>query len=52
MAVAQGKRPHNVVGVHQYGRPDIIFEYGPIQKRNEPCWCGSNKKYKKCHGKV
>lgn len=19
--------------------------------RNEPCWCGSNKKYKKCHGK-
>ena len=19
-------------------------------KRNDPCWCGSNKKYKKCHG--
>lgn len=19
--------------------------------RNEPCWCGSNLKYKKCHGK-
>ena len=19
--------------------------------RNEPCWCGSKKKYKKCHGK-
>ncbi len=19
--------------------------------RNEPCWCGSNKKYKKCHGR-
>jgi SEC-C motif domain protein len=19
--------------------------------RNEPCWCGSIKKYKKCHGK-
>ena len=18
--------------------------------RNDPCWCGSNKKYKKCHG--
>lgn len=18
--------------------------------RNEPCWCGSSKKYKKCHG--
>jgi len=20
--------------------------------RNDPCWCGSGKKYKKCHGKV
>lgn len=19
-------------------------------KRNDPCWCGSNKKFKKCHG--
>jgi uncharacterized protein YecA (UPF0149 family) len=19
--------------------------------RNEPCWCGSGKKYKKCHGR-
>jgi SEC-C motif-containing protein len=24
---------------------------GPIKfSRNEPCWCGSQKKYKKCHG--
>lgn len=23
----------------------------PVQpKRGEPCWCGSGKKYKKCHG--
>lgn len=24
---------------------------GPAEKpgRNEPCWCGSGKKYKKCH---
>jgi len=24
---------------------------GPVPKlgRNEPCWCGSGKKYKKCH---
>ena len=21
-----------------------------IPKRGEPCWCGSGKKYKKCHG--
>ena len=20
--------------------------------RNDPCWCGSGKKYKKCHGKL
>ena len=22
----------------------------PKRGRNEPCWCGSGKKYKKCHG--
>ena len=20
--------------------------------RNDPCWCGSGEKYKRCHGKV
>jgi len=20
--------------------------------RNEPCWCGSGRKYKQCHGKL
>jgi preprotein translocase subunit SecA len=20
--------------------------------RNEPCWCGSDKKFKQCHGKL
>ena len=24
---------------------------GPKLGRNDPCWCGSKKKYKKCHGK-
>ena len=25
----------------------------PVEpKRNEPCWCGSGKKYKQCHGKT
>ena len=23
---------------------------GPTPGRNDPCWCGSGKKYKKCHG--
>ena len=26
---------------------DGAFDIG----RNDPCWCGSGKKYKKCHGK-
>lgn len=24
----------------------------PVVGRNEPCPCGSGKKYKKCHGKI
>ncbi|MDQ3937304.1 MAG: SEC-C metal-binding domain-containing protein, partial [Chloroflexota bacterium] len=23
---------------------------GPKLGRNEPCWCGSGKKFKRCHG--
>jgi uncharacterized protein YecA (UPF0149 family) len=34
--------------------PDEDDDAGPIKReakpgRNEPCWCGSGKKYKKCH---
>jgi preprotein translocase subunit SecA len=25
---------------------------GPKLGRNDPCWCGSGKKYKQCHGKL
>ncbi len=40
--------------IHENGQwyyaDGILLE--PLKfKRNEPCWCGSNKKYKKCHGK-
>ena len=43
-------------------KSEFIFENGqwyyvdgvmlpPVKfKRNDPCWCGSNKKFKKCHG--
>lgn len=32
-----------------YYRQGTILE--PISlSRNDPCWCGSGKKYKKCHG--
>jgi preprotein translocase subunit SecA len=27
-----------------------VKNMGPKLGRNDPCWCGSGKKYKKCHG--
>jgi preprotein translocase subunit SecA len=30
-------------------RPKVNSEHENIG-RNDPCWCGSGKKYKKCHG--
>ncbi|MGB3493563.1 MAG: YchJ family protein [Elainellaceae cyanobacterium] len=40
--------------IHQRGRwfyleGEILPPLQP--KRNEPCWCGSEKKFKQCHGK-
>jgi hypothetical protein len=29
--------------------PDLQAPPQPLPKRNDPCWCGSRKKYKKCH---
>ena len=26
-----------------------MFDNGPVPGRNDVCWCGSGKKYKKCH---
>ncbi len=45
-----------------YMKETILSSVRPIQQsssqshhkkigRNDPCWCGSGKKYKKCHGK-
>jgi hypothetical protein len=33
------------------GKPGATNEDAPANKpgRNEPCWCGSGRKYKKCH---
>jgi len=30
----------------------VLYETPPVDKlgRNDPCWCGSGKKFKKCHG--
>jgi SEC-C motif-containing protein len=32
-------------------KPDTYEKTGPDVGRNDPCHCGSGKKFKKCHGK-
>ena len=36
----------------QHGAPptEPIVNRAPKLGRNDPCWCGSGKKFKKCHG--
>ncbi|MCY1186671.1 Protein translocase subunit SecA [compost metagenome] len=36
---------------------DVAVATAPVRNeqklgRNEPCWCGSGKKFKQCHGKI
>jgi len=38
-------------GVSQRSKPETIKREQPKVGRNEPCPCGSGKKYKQCHGK-
>lgn len=28
---------------------DLVAPPQPLPQRNDPCWCGSDEKYKKCH---
>lgn len=35
---------------HHYAKPQTVIREQPKLGRNEPCPCGSGKKYKKCHG--
>ena len=35
---------------HVHHRPQPFVREQPKVDRNEPCPCGSGKKYKKCHG--
>jgi len=32
------------------GKPRTVVNTMPKIGRNDPCWCGSGKKFKKCHG--
>ncbi|MEM8709817.1 MAG: SEC-C metal-binding domain-containing protein [Planctomycetota bacterium] len=48
VTVKTGKNPHG----HGHHAPQEPFEHRAEKLgRNDPCSCGSGKKYKKCHGK-
>jgi preprotein translocase subunit SecA len=59
-AAAAGVVPGEVSDAVTYGDDGEVEEFVQIQTRhvdekdqigrNDPCWCGSGKKFKKCHG--
>jgi preprotein translocase subunit SecA len=44
-------RPNAPVGPRPQGPQGPIRNEGPKIGRNDPCPCGSGKKYKNCHGR-
>lgn len=49
----QSAVPKNILATHSTGLPQSSGKSPDDKKigRNDPCWCGSGKKFKKCHGK-
>jgi preprotein translocase subunit SecA len=47
-AVAEAPRPARVGG--DDAQVKTVRRDAPKVGRNDPCWCGSGKKFKKCHG--
>jgi hypothetical protein len=45
--VRTGQNAHH----HGHTKQETIVHQAPKLGRNDPCSCGSGKKYKKCHGK-
>lgn len=39
----------DAMGLEPVGPPVPPLERKPTPGRNDPCWCGSGRKYKKCH---
>lgn len=39
------------VGFYTYGKRPVKQPGVDKIRRNDPCFCGSGKKYKKCHGR-
>lgn len=42
------ERDGQIIGQQTYGEQGQAVRHGKLG-RNDPCWCGSGKKYKKCH---
>jgi len=40
------------VGADDTGGADTFVRDQPKVGRNDPCWCGSGKKFKRCHGQL
>jgi hypothetical protein len=51
-AALEGKTPHEVLGGRSIfpQKVETVRRTEPKVGRNDPCPCGSGKKYKKCHG--
>jgi preprotein translocase subunit SecA len=49
-ASAAGAATATAVAGNGNGAAQPAARSGPKIGRNDPCWCGSGKKYKKCHG--
>jgi preprotein translocase subunit SecA len=46
------KSSSSLEGSERAEKPQTVQRQGPKVGRNEPCPCGSGKKYKQCHGKL
>ena len=50
--IARNIRAHRGNGANgAEAKPETVRKTGPQLSRNDPCWCGSGKKYKHCHMK-
>jgi preprotein translocase subunit SecA len=48
----QHQSPGSSTGNQQPAKPETFVREGEKVGRNDPCPCGSGKKYKQCHGKL
>jgi len=49
LAPAPSPMARNIRTNREAEQPQTVRKSGPQLGRNDPCWCGSGKKYKQCH---